>query len=157
MPPGSETGSDANNAVTMATTSERVVTGILGACCLAVLVLASTLTPDPAGHGTHKKLGLPECGWVRAMDTPCPTCGMTTAFSNAANRRPIAAFVAQPMGAALSVVTAAVLWGCVYVSLLGHQLASVLRLTTRPRVLWVVGALWAMSWVYKLVTWSGAG
>ena len=47
---------------------------------LAPLVIAAALSPSNAGHGTHRQLGLPACGWQTNMGLPCPTCGMTTSF-----------------------------------------------------------------------------
>lgn len=38
-------------------------------------------TPNPHGHGTHTRLGLPACPSVQMFDRPCPGCGLTTAFA----------------------------------------------------------------------------
>jgi len=77
---------------------------------LAVLVaaaglagLARWLRPDPRGLGTHEQLGFRQCGFVFATGLPCPTCGMTTAFSHMAHGQPLAALEANPMGAMLAV------------------------------------------------------
>lgn len=58
----------------------------LGVCLLlagisAVFLLASWLTPDPSGVGTHRQLGFPECVFLTVTGRPCPQCGMTTAFA----------------------------------------------------------------------------
>ncbi len=45
-----------------------------------MFVLASTLSPDPSGMGTHEQLGLPPCGLKALFEIPCPACGMTTSW-----------------------------------------------------------------------------
>lgn len=74
--------------------------------CAAVLAVAAWLTPSESGYGTHRQLGMPACSFVAETGYPCPSCGMTTAFSNMAHGRLVAAVEAQPFGAALFVVTA---------------------------------------------------
>ena len=56
-----------------------LIAGGLGLAGL--LVLARCLTPDPSGLGTHRQLGFPPCGFILATGGPCPSCGMTTAWS----------------------------------------------------------------------------
>ncbi len=68
----------------------------------AVLAVAAWLSPDPSGVGTHRQLGFPPCGLMVTTGTPCPTCGMTTAFSHAIRGHPGAAIVTQPFGALLA-------------------------------------------------------
>ena len=52
----------------------------LGTGLVVLFVLASTLSPDPAGIGTHEQLGLPPCGLNALFEIPCPACGMTTSW-----------------------------------------------------------------------------
>jgi hypothetical protein len=137
--------------------SERILALLLAAGCLAMLVVAASLTPAAAGHGTHEQLGLPACAWAAGLDTPCPTCGMTTAFAAAANRRPLQAVAIQPMGALLALATAALFWGAGHVALFGSRLGTVAGRWSRPRVLWIVAALFAAAWIYKIVTWRHVG
>lgn len=72
---------------------------------LGLLGLAAWLAPDPAGMGTHRQLGLPPCSMVAATGYPCPTCGMTTAFSHTIRGQWISAFRAQPAGWLLALAT----------------------------------------------------
>lgn len=73
---------------------------------LAVFVVARSIVPDPAGFGSHQQLGLAPCMMPAAIGLPCPTCGMTTAFAHAARLDFPAAFLAQPVGLLLAVLTA---------------------------------------------------
>jgi hypothetical protein len=125
---------------------------MVAVCILAVLVTAACLKPAAAGMGTHKQLGLAECSWIVMMNKPCPTCGMTTAFSAAANLRPLESITAQPFAAAAVLVAAAVFWAALHVTVFGSRLGHVFgRLILRPRILWPLGAAWAASWVYKVL------
>ena len=50
--------------------------------CATVLLIASWLTPDPRGLGSHTKLGMPRCEFEYRTGIPCPSCGMTTSFAH---------------------------------------------------------------------------
>lgn len=55
---------------------------VLGAIGLAVVLgVARRLEPDPRGYGTHTQLGLYPCMFAQVTGSPCPSCGMTTAFA----------------------------------------------------------------------------
>lgn len=133
----------------------RLLAAFIAGVCLTLLVLAANLTPSPAGHGTHRGLGLPPCGWVVAFDKPCPTCGMTTSWAHAANLDVVSALRAQPLGAALALLTTVIFWGAVHVALTGSRLGAVGATMATPRALWVLGGLAALAWAYKLATWGG--
>ena len=128
-----------------------VALGIAG-----VLGLAAWLHPDAAGHGTHTQLGMPQCQWVVLFNKPCPTCGMTTSFALAAHEHLARSFINQPMGAVLAVVSAAVFWGALHITLGGIRVEPLFRGVWNR---WTVGLLVACflgAWVYKIVTWNGA-
>lgn len=133
----------------------RALAAVVACVCLTLLVLAARLTPSPAGHGTHRGLGLPPCGWVIAFDKPCPTCGMTTSWAHAANLDFLGALRAQPLGAALALLTTVIFWGAVHVVLTGSRLGAVGATMATPRALWALGGLAALAWAYKLATWTG--
>ncbi|MFQ5429485.1 MAG: DUF2752 domain-containing protein [Phycisphaerae bacterium] len=90
-------------------TTARMVWAAVALGCAVVLGIAVYLKPNPAGLGTHRGLSkhLPPCGFVVTTGLPCPTCGMTTAFSNTVRGRLIAAFIAQPAGLAFCLGTIA--------------------------------------------------
>ena len=127
----------------------RIGAAILAAIALAVLVTAALIHPDPSGMGTHRQLGLPPCGWLASTGYPCPTCGMTTSFSAAANAKPLGALVAQPFGAAFALATAIFFWGSLHVALFGSNLARAFERLLAPRYLWPTGALFLLGWAYK--------
>ena len=85
----------------------RLWAAVVFVACTSVLVIAGRLTPDPSGVGTHRQLGFGECGMLVTTGLPCPTCGMTTAFSNTVRGRLIQAFLAQPAGLILAIATMA--------------------------------------------------
>lgn len=135
--------------------SERVFAGAGALACLGVLYLAATLTPDPAGHGTHTQIApwMTPCAWPVVFGIPCPTCGMTTAFAHAADGAPVAALRAQPLGGLMALGAATGFWaglhGCVFGSRIGRVYGTLLR----RRVLWGVVALTAAAWGYAIATW----
>ena len=118
---------------------------------LAVLALfAFVIEPDPRGHGTHEKLGLPACRMMEWFHVPCPGCGVTTSVALAARGQLAQSVHNQPFGilVALAIPVAAV-W-----VLVGHA---------RGRDLWrdlqavrlkpwaiAAGAVLAACWIYKL-------
>lgn len=50
---------------------------------VTLLAMAGSLSPHPAGFGTHEQLGLQPCFTLRLWGIRCPTCGMTTAWAHA--------------------------------------------------------------------------
>lgn len=84
---------------------------------LAILGVAIWLSPDDKGYGTHRQMGLGKCGMLVNTGLPCPTCGMTTAFSHTVRAQLVSAFWAQPGGLLLALalvasvpIAARVLW-----------------------------------------------
>jgi len=123
-------------------------------CCLglfALLVTASVLRASPSGLGTHQQLGLPPCGFLTVTGIPCATCGMTTAFSHAANGRLIQAFRIQPAGAMLSVAAAAICLVTGYAAVAGVNLAPMLRAAWTPRFVTIIVILLLLGWGFKIV------
>ncbi|MCB9847575.1 MAG: DUF2752 domain-containing protein [Phycisphaeraceae bacterium] len=143
----------ARQAVRSATGGERFAAGLLALGCLAVLIAAAWLSPDPAGHGTHTQLGLSACSWAEYFDAPCATCGMTTSFAYAADNRWGSALTAQPFGALLAALTAIVFWGAAHVAATGSRLGAALAPALSTRVLIVGVALFLGAWVYKWLVW----
>jgi hypothetical protein len=119
--------------------------------CAVVLAVAASVEPAAEGYGTHQALGLPPCPLMTFATTPCPVCGITTAFAHAVRGDLSSALAAQPFGLLVFAMT-----------VLG--VVGGLALAVRPTVgssLWPVlssrlfvgsmAALWGLSWVYKIV------
>lgn len=138
-----------------ASPGERIGAGIIALVAFALLFVAARLSPDPAGMGTHHQLGLPRCGMMLATGYPCPTCGMTTAFSHAAHLQPLQAIKAQPFGAFLALCTSVVFWGGLHVAVFASQLAQATARLLRPQVLWPLFAAAIASWAYKIAQVGG--
>lgn len=124
----------------------------MAAAALAPLVVGATLSPDPAGHGTHTQLGLPPCGWVVAYGKPCPTCGMTTAFTHAAHGRLDLAFVAQPAGTVLAVLAAVLFWIGLHTAVTGSRVAPKMVAGIRGRHAIGLVMLVLAGWGYMMLT-----
>lgn len=132
----------------------RLVGGIAASLTLAVLLLAAGLDASPDGHGTHMQLGLPKCSWVALMGKPCPTCGMTTSFTHAADGSLLDAATTQPAGTLLAILASAVMWGGAHTLLTGIALGPVLGGLLRARTIWIGLGVLVLAWIYKLATWG---
>ena len=75
----------------------RLLHALLAVVLWSGLALGAWMKPSEKGHGTHRQLGLPPCSWMLMYDMPCPSCGMTTAVSNAAHGRLVDLF-SNPAG-----------------------------------------------------------
>jgi hypothetical protein len=74
-----------------------------GAVLIGLLATAAMLKPDERGFGTHQQLGLPPCTFKVLAGVRCPSCGMTTAWSNLMRGRFTTAAAANMGGLALGV------------------------------------------------------
>ncbi|MBN1845897.1 MAG: DUF2752 domain-containing protein, partial [Sedimentisphaerales bacterium] len=100
---------------------------------------------------THEQLGRPACGFLEHTGYPCPTCGMTTAFSYVLHGRILLAFTTQPAGAlgALACMVTAV--GGMYYALTARAPARLVRLIrlVRRRRFWLAGlGLLLAAWLW---------
>jgi len=89
---------------------------------LVPLVVAGFLKADARGFGTHQQLGLPPCTFFVLFGHRCPSCGMTTAWSNLAKGR---------IGTALRT----------------HVVGTVLGVIDLVAVLWLLAAAWRGRWL----------
>jgi hypothetical protein len=94
--------------------------GLVGMVCAGILGLAAWLPPDARGYGTHQRLGFGPCGVILTTGYPCPTCGMTTAFSWTVRGRVLSAIRAQVGGFVLALATIATLAACVWTVVSGR-------------------------------------
>ncbi|MEM9420105.1 MAG: DUF2752 domain-containing protein [Planctomycetota bacterium] len=129
----------------------RLVALVIFAPTLAVLLTASSLTANEEGVGTHTQLGLAPCGFKSATGFPCATCGMTTSFTHAADGNLFIAFLTQPAGAILAVLTAMVVLVSGWSLASGMSLAPIGLALWRPRVIITMIALILGGWLYTLI------
>lgn len=135
---------------------ERLICAVFAGAILTVLVIASSLEASPVGFGTHTQLGLAECGFVAMFGYPCATCGMTTAFSHAADFSLFQAVLAQPAGAVYAVASAAAFWVLAYVAWTGSGAGRTLLHAVGGKLLWGGLILLGAAWAYKVLTWPAA-
>ncbi|MCC5822692.1 MAG: DUF2752 domain-containing protein [Phycisphaerales bacterium] len=133
---------------------ERMLAGAIALGSLTVLTIAAWLNPSERGHGTHTQIGLPPCSWAIWFDKPCLTCGMTTAFSYSGEGRWITAFLTQPAGAILSLMTATAFWLAAHVALTGSRLSPMTAWLIRPRTVAILIGGLLLAWVYKILSWN---
>ena len=101
----------------------RLAAAATAVACSAVLTIAALLTPDTRGYGTHQQLGgsaFAPCGTLLVTGYPCPTCGMTTAFSHMMHGHPLAAFVSQPAGGLICLATIVTMLVALQIALTGR-------------------------------------
>jgi len=87
--------------------SQRLIWLGIVAGAIAVLAVALAIEPDVRGYGTHTQLGLPPCGFLLLTGSPCPGCGLTTAFAHGIRGQWSLAASANPLGLALFFVVSA--------------------------------------------------
>lgn len=101
--------------------------------CIAWLVVAAGLEPDPRGYGTAEAF-LPACGFLANHGVPCPNCGMTTAMAATMDGQFALAWRAQPLGVVLTFLVGATGLLCLAETLLTRRLLP--------------GLGWIPWWVY---------
>ena len=114
---------------------------------LGGFAVAAGLEPDPRGFGTHQRIGLPHCTFRVMLGVPCPSCGMTTSFSNFTRGRFIEAARSNTAGFFLAIVCAVQIPWC-WVSIYKSRMWNV----SRPYVV-LLGILLFLSGVC-LIQWT---
>ncbi len=132
-----------------ASRSTRIGWATISGVSLSVLIVACYLKPDPTGMGTHQGLGMPPCSFVLTSGLPCPTCGMTTAFSCVVRGRLWDAFLAQPAGMAFCIATIGLLIYGVHVAIVGKT-RTVLWDRFATRLMLGLGLLILGGWGFKM-------
>ncbi|MDG2094099.1 MAG: DUF2752 domain-containing protein [Phycisphaerales bacterium] len=122
---------------------------------IVILGVAASLAPAEAGLGTHRALGLPPCNWITMMDMPCPTCGMTTAFSNTVRGDWVSGFRAQPLGLVFCVVVAMAIIGGLWTAILGRGPGGLISTVWNRWWTWGLVAFALLAWVWKIVDHRG--
>lgn len=133
------------------TRAGRLFAGAIGFGCLAVLILAASLTPSAKGLGTHAEdLHLPDCTFLQNTHLPCPSCGMTTSFAWFARGNLVASAYVQPMGMILAIMAAAAAWGGSYIAITGRPVHRLLRLLPARYTLLPLLLVGVLAWGWKI-------
>jgi hypothetical protein len=131
---------------------DRLVGLCFGPPALAVIAVAAWLSPDPAGVGTHRQLGLGACVVLTMTGFPCAMCGMTTTFALMAEGSVWQALQNQPFGVVLftGTVIAAII-GCLDLVFPAARWRKILGPLERREVPIAIGTLIGLlgGWLYK--------
>jgi hypothetical protein len=126
----------------------RLISGLVGAGCLVILLVAVSLEPSPAGVGTHRQLDMPACGFLERTQLPCPTCGMTTAFSHLVRGQIVSAMKVQPAGAILAIVCVITVVVTTYINLSGRRPDFFWMAMHWRKIFYGALALFLFSWLW---------
>lgn len=122
----------------------------VAAACLAVLMVATQITPDPAGMGTHTELGLSPCPFPSTTGYPCPTCGMTTSFSWFVRGHFAGSVYVQPMGFLLALTASVIFCISAYIACSGRAIHRHLLRLPLNRVFWTGAVVFVLAWGWKI-------
>jgi hypothetical protein len=130
----------------------RLSAGIVALGCLAVLLIATQLTPSPAGYGSHTgyPLRLQSCAFMDRTGLPCPSCGMTTSFCWFVRGNVLASIYVQPMGALLAALACCCVWGGFYVSATGRPVYRLLSLVPGRYYTVPLLTIAVVAWAWKI-------
>jgi hypothetical protein len=116
-----------------------------------LLAFGLWLSPDPRGFGTHEKLGLPPCMFMKWFHLPCPGCGVTTSVALAAHGRILESAKTQPFGLLVALaIPAAAIWA-IAGHLRGRDLYRDLTSIRLGAWTWWLAGVIALAWAYKIV------
>jgi hypothetical protein len=133
-----------------ASPATRLIALGLAAGCLAGLLAAAWLPPNPAGYGSHTGLGLQSCQFLDRTGVPCPGCGMTTSFTWFVRGNFAASVYVQPMGAALALLACACVWVGFYIALTGRPAHRLLQVLPGRYYYGPLLALALAAWAWKI-------
>ncbi len=131
----------------------RLLLALLAVILWAVIFASWYVTPSPDGYGSHIQLAIPKCSWITEKNRPCPTCGMTTAYSLTIRGRIIQAFITQPAGCVFAVCHIILTLLLTYMVIVGkhptHMTAMVNYFAYRIlfTIVFITLAGWAWTWL----------
>ena len=128
--------------------------------CLALMLVAAYVAPNPAGVGSHaSSLHMKPCHFLQTTGLPCPGCGMTTSFAWFARGNLAASVYVQPMGAALAAIACCGVWAGAYVAVTGRPVYRLFRLLPGRYYLMPLLVLGVLAWGWKILlrlnNWDG--
>lgn len=129
----------------------RLFAAVILIGCVSVLGIAAKLTPNPNGYGTHTQLGMKPCGMLVVTGLPCPTCGMTTAFAYTVRGNLYRAFLAQPGGLALALISIYTSFLCIQTLITGRPPIWLLFWLTPFRLSAILLLILVGGWAFCLI------
>lgn len=129
----------------------RLLALVVSIAAITPLLIASRITPNPTGIGTHQALHMQPCSFLERTGLPCASCGMTTSFAWFARANLPASAYVQPAGFALAVVCAITFWTGVYIACTGRP---IYRARRRIDTGWQFGlpvGVVMFGWVWKTI------
>lgn len=129
---------------------QRLTAFFLALGSLSVLITACLLTPNAAGIGTHRQMGMAPCNFQTQFGLPCPTCGMTTSFAFFVRGNFIASFYVQPMGLLLALFTFLLFWFAAFEAITGKNFHALFGFLPVNKLLWFSLALFVIAWAWKI-------
>lgn len=130
--------------------AERVIAACVSLACLAVLVTAVIVRPNPTGMSTHTSLGLSRCSMLERSDLPCPSCGMTTSFAHFVRGNLAASLWVQPMGTFLAVCAGLTFWAALYLAITGKPVHRLMRILPGSYYVAIPMAIGIAAWGWKI-------
>ena len=143
-PPGSAANKPLDAVSSPGSAHLRLAGFLVGLGCIAILVLAWHVQPTHLPLGPRSQLSLPACSFRQRTGYPCPTCGMTTAFSQAVRGNLGAALRANAAGAVFTLA-------CAVAALGGLATALGPAGFYRRRLAPLLGIFRAQQWFYLAV------
>ncbi|MBI9015986.1 MAG: DUF2752 domain-containing protein [Phycisphaerae bacterium] len=127
---------------------------IVAMLAFGLLATAWKVNPNVKGFGTHRQLDMPSCGFLERTGYPCPTCGMTTAFSHTVRLELFQAAKVQPTGMLLALACMAIFPFCLWQGLSGRPVEKVMAWLNfnAVKILWGWAILFLAAWGYKALT-----
>jgi hypothetical protein len=137
------------------TSQDRIRYLVVAGSSIALLLIARLLRPSVDGVGTHRQLGLPPCAFLHFTSVPCPSCGLTTSVAHAARLHFYESVITQPFG--LVVFISAVLGIPLSIYFIYRRVpwSNLNRLRGRNLVIYLMIALFILSWLYKIAAMKG--
>ena len=133
------------------THTQRRLTVLSGFGIVVVFGIASWLTPDPRGFGTHQQLGMPACSFQLITGIQCPHCGLTTSFSWFIRGQFEKSFRTNPAGFILAFVSVGILIWIILINIRGAFVITNApgRIALFGFGIWVVLSI--VVWVFKVL------
>ena len=116
-----------------------------------VFLVASQVSPDPRGYGTHQQLGLPPCTFRLMFGYHCPGCGMTTSFAHFVRGDLASAARANLAGTVLAAISAMMIPWCVLSFFAGRMWFVSDPVMVGLGLTISIGVLAVLLWVVRII------